>query len=61
MPTQKVVSTPHKLIDSDPHVSRVMSYMRPSDLVVWGSATAAAPGALYLWGEHLDITRDADS
>jgi len=49
MPTQKVVSTPYKRIDSDPHASRVISYMRPSDLAVWGGATATAPGALYLW------------
>lgn len=61
MPTQKVVSTPYKLIDSDPHASRVISYMRPSDLAVWGGATAAAPGALYLWGERLAITRNIDS
>ena len=60
MPTQKVVSTPYKLIDSDPHASRVISYMRPSDLAVWGGATAAAPGALYLWGEYLEITRNSD-
>jgi hypothetical protein len=60
MPTQKVVSTPYKLIDSDPHASRVISYMRSSDLAVWGGATAAAPGALYLWGEHLEISRNSD-
>ena len=50
MPPQKVVSTPYRLIDADPHASRVISYMRPSDYAVWGGATAAAPAALYLWG-----------
>jgi len=60
MPPQKVVSTPYKLIDSDPHASRVISYMRPSDYAVWGASTAAAPAALYLWGEHFEITRNAD-
>ena len=60
MPTQKFVSTPYKLIDSDPHASRVISYTRPSDFALWGGATAAAPGALYLWGEHLEIIRNAD-
>ena len=57
MPPQKVVSTPYRLIDADPHVTRVVSYMRPSDYAVWGGSTAAAPAALYLWGEHLEITR----
>ncbi|KAF9648636.1 hypothetical protein BDM02DRAFT_3186960 [Thelephora ganbajun] len=49
MSPQKVVSTPYKLIDADPHATRVISYMRPSDFAVWGGATAAGPGALYLW------------
>ena len=60
MPPQKVVSTPYKLIDADPHASRVISYMRTSDYAVWGGATAAAPTALYLWGEYFEITRNAD-
>jgi len=60
MPLQKVVSTPYKLIDADPHASRVVSYMRPSDYVVWGGATAAAPATMYLWGEHFEITRNTD-
>ena len=60
MSPQKVVSTPYRLLDADPHASRVISYMRPSDYAVWGGATAAAPAALYLWGEHLEITRNAD-
>jgi hypothetical protein len=51
MPPQKVVSTPYRPIDADPHASRVISYMRPSDYAVWGGATAAAPAALYFWGE----------
>ena len=60
MPPQKVVSTPYRLIDADPHATRVVSYMRPSDYAVWGGSTAAAPAALYLWGEHLEITRSTD-
>ena len=58
MPLQKVVSTPYKLIDADPHASRVISYMRSSDYAVWGGATAAAPAAMYLWGEHFEIPRN---
>ena len=60
MTPQKVVSTPYKLIDADPHAFRVVSYMRPSDYAVWGGATAAAPATMYLWGEHLEITRNTD-
>lgn len=47
---QKVVDTPYPLIDADPHASRVIRYMRPSDLGVWAAATGAFPAALYFWG-----------
>lgn len=47
---EKVVETPYPLIDADPHASRVMRYMRPSDLAAWAGATAAFPAALYFWG-----------
>jgi len=60
MSPQKEVYAPYELIDSDPHFSRVVSYMRPSDYAVWGGGTAAAPAAIYLWGEHIEITRNAD-
>ncbi|CCL99677.1 uncharacterized protein FIBRA_01698 [Fibroporia radiculosa] len=46
---QKVVETPFPLIDADPHASRVIRYMRPSDLGVWAAATGAFPAALYFW------------
>ena len=49
---EKVIETPYPLIDIDPHASRVMRYMRPSDYAVWAAATAAFPGALYLWGVY---------
>lgn len=57
----KVVETPYPLIDADPHFSRVVRYMRPSDYVVWAGATAAFPSALYLWGEStlLQITHSS--
>ena len=45
-----VVESPYPLIDADPHFSRVVRYMRPSDYAVWASATAAFPSALYFWG-----------
>lgn len=47
---QKVVETPYPPIDADPHASRVLRYMRPSDYAVWAAATAAFPSALYFWG-----------
>lgn len=49
---EKVIETPYPLIDIDPHASRVMRYMRPSDYAVWAAATAAFPSALYLWGVY---------
>jgi hypothetical protein len=50
---QKEIETPYPLIDHDPHASRVIRYMRPSDLGVWAASTAAFPGLLYLWGMYL--------
>ncbi|ETW79129.1 hypothetical protein HETIRDRAFT_323092 [Heterobasidion irregulare TC 32-1] len=52
----KVVETPYPLIDADPHFSRVMRYMRPSDYAVWAGATGAFPAALYFW-EMADHSR----
>lgn len=51
----KVVETPYPLIDADPHASRVIRYLRPSDYAAWAGMTAAFPSALYLWGEHCPI------
>ena len=45
-----VVQSPYPLIDADPHFSRVVRYMRPSDYTVWAGATAAFPSAIYFWG-----------
>jgi hypothetical protein len=41
----------YPLIDSDPHFSRVMRYMRPADLAIWTSATVAFPTLMAMWGE----------
>jgi hypothetical protein len=46
----KEVETPYPRIDADPHASRVVRYMRPSDYAVWASATAGFPAALHFWG-----------
>jgi hypothetical protein len=46
----KVVESPYPLIDADPHASRVVRYMRPSDYAVWAGVTGAFPAALYCWG-----------
>jgi hypothetical protein len=37
---------PHPLIDMDPHMFRVVRYMRMSDLGWWAGLTAAAPAAI---------------
>ncbi|GAA5848873.1 hypothetical protein JCM8547_006373 [Rhodosporidiobolus lusitaniae] len=41
------LNTPFPVIDVDPHFSRVLSYMRPADLAVWGAAAGAAPAVIY--------------
>lgn len=51
----KIAEGQYPLIDADPHASRVLRYMRTSDLSVWAAATGAFPAALYFWGEHFNI------
>ena len=46
----KVIETPYPLIDADPHASRVIRYLRPSDYAIWLGATGTFPAALYFWG-----------
>ncbi|KZT65744.1 hypothetical protein DAEQUDRAFT_731038 [Daedalea quercina L-15889] len=53
---EKVIETPYPLIDADPHASRVIRYMRPSDYGVWAAGTGAFPAALYFW-ETADPTK----
>ncbi|KAF9930862.1 hypothetical protein FBU30_011151 [Linnemannia zychae] len=43
---EQYIRTEHPVIDSDPHFTRVIRYMRGSDLVAWGGLTAATPAAL---------------
>ena len=50
MSSQKAVTTPYPLIDSDPHAFRVVRYFRPSDYATVAAGTAAFPAALYFWG-----------
>ncbi|WWD19343.1 hypothetical protein CI109_103802 [Kwoniella shandongensis] len=52
----KQTPQPYPLIDSDPHFSRVVRYMRPSDYATWAGATAIGPGLLYLY-ERVDPTK----
>ncbi|KIY46694.1 hypothetical protein FISHEDRAFT_46841 [Fistulina hepatica ATCC 64428] len=49
MPLQKAIETPYSPIDCDPHASRVVRYMRTSDIGVWAAGTAGAPFLLGLW------------
>jgi hypothetical protein len=51
MSEQKATSA-YPLIDGDPHASRVIRYMRPSDLGVWAAATASFPALLTAWGSR---------
>lgn len=46
----KEITTPYPLIDADPHFSRVVRYMRPSDAACVAGGTALAPALLYAWG-----------
>ncbi|KIY62933.1 hypothetical protein CYLTODRAFT_403949 [Cylindrobasidium torrendii FP15055 ss-10] len=43
----------HPLIDSDPHASRVIRYMRLEDLGAWAAFTAGVPYLFRLW-DHWD-------
>ncbi|KAF8934247.1 NADH-ubiquinone oxidoreductase complex I, 21 kDa subunit-domain-containing protein [Dissophora ornata] len=43
---EQYVRTEYPVIDSDPHFSRVVRYMRGSDYVAWGTLTASGPGLL---------------
>ena len=43
----------YPLIDSDPHFSRVVRYMRDTDYAVWTAATVGWPTLLAIWGESL--------
>jgi hypothetical protein len=48
---QKEFNQPYPVIDTDPHFSRVVRYMRPSDYAAWAAGTAAAPGLLLAMGK----------
>jgi hypothetical protein len=52
---QKVVNAPYPLIDADPHFTRVVRYMRPSDYTTWVGATALGPTIFYLWGMRIQL------
>ncbi|KAJ7918804.1 NADH-ubiquinone oxidoreductase complex I, 21 kDa subunit-domain-containing protein [Mycena leptocephala] len=43
----------YPLIDCDPHASRVIRYMRPSDYATWAAYTAGTPAAFWAW-ERID-------
>ncbi|KAF2097908.1 hypothetical protein NA57DRAFT_76708 [Rhizodiscina lignyota] len=47
VPGQKL-TTEYPLIDSDPHIKRVIRYARPVDYAEWGAITAAVPAGFYL-------------
>ncbi|KFZ13561.1 hypothetical protein V501_03641 [Pseudogymnoascus sp. VKM F-4519 (FW-2642)] len=45
----KKVNTGYPLIDSDPHVKRVLAYTRPSDYATGAVVAAAGPGLMLTW------------
>jgi len=49
----KEITTPYPLVDADPHFSRVVRYMRPSDAACIVGGTSLAPALLYAW-ERVD-------
>ncbi|KAJ7576934.1 NADH-ubiquinone oxidoreductase complex I, 21 kDa subunit-domain-containing protein [Mycena floridula] len=46
---EKVLTTSFPLIDVDPHASRVVRYMRPSDVGWWAGSTVGFPAAYLAW------------
>ncbi|KAJ7035609.1 NADH-ubiquinone oxidoreductase complex I, 21 kDa subunit-domain-containing protein [Mycena alexandri] len=53
-------TTRYPLIDQDPHASRVIRYMRPSDFATWAAMTLGTPAAFYGW-EMIDASGPARS
>jgi hypothetical protein len=47
----KEFNSPYPVIDTDPHFTRVVRYMRPSDYAAWAAGTAAAPALLLGMGK----------
>ena len=44
------LNAPFPVVDADPHFNRVLRNLRSQDYLLWGGATAFAPGALYGMG-----------
>lgn len=44
------LATPYPVVDADPHFNRVLANLRTQDYLLWGGATAFAPGAIYGMG-----------
>ncbi|KAH8589710.1 NADH-ubiquinone oxidoreductase-like protein 21 kDa subunit [Bisporella sp. PMI_857] len=45
----RAVQSDYPLIDSDPHIKRVIKYARPSDYAAGIGAAGVAPGLMLLW------------
>ncbi|KAF9189992.1 hypothetical protein BGZ51_009054 [Haplosporangium sp. Z 767] len=43
---EQFIRTEHPVIDSDPHFTRVVRYMRTSDYAAWGGLTVGGPAVL---------------
>ncbi|KAF9360286.1 hypothetical protein BGX26_009969 [Mortierella sp. AD094] len=43
---EQYIRTEYPVIDSDPHFSRVVRYMRGSDIAAWGGLTVGGPAVL---------------
>ena len=54
---EQYIRTEYPVIDSDPHFTRVVSYMRGADLAAWGGLTAGGPAIMLALGNKADHHR----
>ena len=53
--TMSVTGPQYQVIDTDPTFTRVVRYMRPTDLAIWAGFSAGLPSLLRAWGECCDL------
>ncbi|KAJ1551239.1 hypothetical protein HK096_002326, partial [Nowakowskiella sp. JEL0078] len=41
---------PYKIITAQPHLKKLVGYMRASDYAVWGAVAVGFPAAQLIWG-----------
>lgn len=53
--TMSVTGPQYQVIDTDPTFTRVVRYMRPTDLAIWAGFSAGLPSLLRAWGECCEV------